>query len=47
MSAIYGALIILIAGITVISYESDNWLLLAAVLGAFVGTYFAVKFKKK
>ena len=47
MAALWGALIMLIAGATIINYSYSHWLLVASVSGGFVGTYLTVKFKKK
>jgi hypothetical protein len=35
------------ASVAVISFTQDNRMLIAALLGAFCGTYVALKFKKK
>lgn len=39
----YASGIILLNGVAVIGYTSDPWLLLPAILGAFAGTYAAIK----
>jgi len=45
-AALWGAIIMLIVGTTIINYDFSHYLLIAAVLGGFVGTYFTVKYFK-
>jgi hypothetical protein len=46
-SGIYSSLIMILGGVVVLSYTEDRRMLLAAVLGAFVGTYFTVRLENK
>jgi hypothetical protein len=39
----YSVLIILLGAFSVISYTEDHWMLLPAAVGAFCGTWLAVK----
>lgn len=39
----YSVAIILLSGVSVISYSHDPWLLIPAAAGAFTGTFIAVK----
>ena len=41
------AVIIIAGGLVAIEYISNNWYLLPAALGAFVGTFFTIKLDKK
>lgn len=41
------AIIIIAGGLVAIEYISNNWYLLPAALGAFVGTFFTIKFDGK
>lgn len=45
-AALWGSVIMLIAGVTVINYTHSPYLIIASTGGAFVGTYFTVKFGK-
>lgn len=45
-AAFWSALIMLVAGVTILNYMHSSWLMLASVTGAFLGTYLTVKFKK-
>lgn len=42
-SAIFSSLVTLMAGLIVIEYVDQKWLLIAATLGAFCGNYVTVK----
>ena len=42
----WGAVIWLIGSIAVIEYTANHWLLIPACMGAFVGTYIGIKFRK-
>ena len=42
----YSALIMAFSGLVTRAYNHDGWLLVPAVMGAFVGTYIAVKYHK-
>jgi len=46
-AGIYSALIMILGGVVVLSYTEDKRMLLAAVLGAFVGTYFTIKLENR
>lgn len=46
-AAFWSSLIMLCMAVNVVSYVESKWYILPAVLGAFVGTYFIVKYKKK
>jgi hypothetical protein len=41
-AALWSAGIIACGGFNVVAYTSNHWLIIPAILGAFVGTYFAV-----
>jgi uncharacterized membrane protein YkvI len=41
-AALWSAAIIACGGFNVVAYTADHWLLIPAILGAFVGTWFAV-----
>jgi hypothetical protein len=45
-AAIYGAFIMLCGAFTAISYISDHWALIPAVIGGMLGTYLSVKYNK-
>lgn len=45
-SAIWAGFITLSGAFTIISYTSNNWLLIPAVLGGAIGTYLSVKYFK-
>jgi hypothetical protein len=45
-SAMWGSSILLFGAFTTINYVEDRTLLIAAIIGAFCGTYYAVKFEK-
>jgi hypothetical protein len=47
LAASWSAAIIAMGAFTLISYLSDRWLLVAAILGSFTGTYFTVKKESK
>jgi hypothetical protein len=46
-AGIWGSAIYLCGAFGVLSYTEDKSLIIAAVLGSFVGTYFTVEYKKK
>lgn len=46
-ASLWGSLISVLAAFTVVSYTQDNRFIIAMVLGAFVGTWVAVKLIKK
>jgi hypothetical protein len=46
-SAMWGSLIVLFGAISTINYVQDKWMLVPAVLGAFVGSYFTVRREQK
>jgi len=41
-ASFYATMIVIFNGLVTIGYTDDHWLLVPTVLGAFVGTYFAV-----
>jgi len=41
------AVIVLTAGVVAIEYVNNNWYLIPAALGAFVGTYITIKFDNR
>jgi hypothetical protein len=43
MAGIYAAIIMLLGGTAAVGYVNDPWMLIPACLGAFVGTYGALK----
>ena len=43
LSGIYSAVIILMGAVTVVAYVEDRSMLIPAMLGAFVGTYYTIK----
>lgn len=45
-SAFWGSIIILFGAVSTTSYVNDHSLVLAAILGAFIGTYVTVRYKK-
>ena len=45
-SSLFGALIMLCGAFTAISYISNHWALIPAVLGGMIGTYISVKYSK-
>lgn len=42
-AALWNAVIIAFGAISVVSYTSNHWLLIPAMLGAYVGTFVAVR----
>lgn len=46
LGATYSSLIYLISALVIIEYTSDKLLIIPAVVGGFVGTYFTIKFLK-
>lgn len=47
LSGVYGSLIYLLGAFAVTQYTEDKTFIIAAVLGAFLGTYVTVEWKKK
>lgn len=47
MSGVYGSLIYLFGAFAVTQYTEDKSFIIAAVLGAFAGTYVTVEWKRK
>ena len=45
-SALWGVGIIVLGALSVEGYMSDSTLIIAAAIGAFIGTYISVKYKK-
>lgn len=45
-SALWSIGIVLSNGLVVIEYTTSHWMILAAAVGSFVGTYVSVKYKK-
>jgi predicted branched-subunit amino acid permease len=45
-ASLFGALIMLCGAFTAISYISDHWALIPAVIGGMIGTYISVKYNK-
>lgn len=45
-SALWSIGIVLSNGLVVIEYTTSHWMILAAAVGSFVGTYVSVRFKK-
>ena len=43
LAGIYSAVIILMGAVTVVAYVEDRYMLIPAMLGAFVGTYYTIK----
>jgi hypothetical protein len=46
-AGMWAVLLFLSGAVVTTNYVGDNTLVFAAALGAFIGTYFTVKFKKK
>jgi hypothetical protein len=46
-ASLWGSLISLLAAFTVVSYTEDHRLIVAMVIGAFVGTWLAIKVMKR
>ena len=46
-AGIWGSLIYLCGAFGVLSYTQDKTLIIAAVLGSFLGTYLTIEYKKK
>ncbi len=44
-AAVWGSVIILFGAISTTSYVDDHSLIIAAVIGAFIGTYATIKYK--
>lgn len=47
MSGLYGSLIYLLGAFAVTQYTEDKTFIIAAVIGAFLGTYVTVEWKKR
>jgi hypothetical protein len=47
LASTWATVVTFTASIAVINYTNDHTLLIAALLGAFCGTFIAIKFKKK
>jgi hypothetical protein len=47
MAGLYGSIIYLLGAFAVTQYTEDKSFIIAAVIGAFSGTYFAVEWKKR
>jgi hypothetical protein len=47
MSGVYGSLIYLLGAFAVTQYTDDKSFIIAAVMGAFLGTYVTVEWKKR
>ena len=45
-SANWAVVVYVIASMLVIGYTNDHWLLIPAILGAWLGTYIGIKLKK-
>jgi hypothetical protein len=45
-ASFYATGIMILNGLTTIGYTSDPWLLIPAATGAWLGTFFAVKWKR-
>ena len=45
-AALWSALIMCFGGSIIIEYSKNHWLLAAAVVGSFIGTYLVVKYSK-
>lgn len=43
MAGFYASLIMILGGLAAVGYVNDPWMLIPACLGAFVGTYGALK----
>lgn len=46
-SSIWGSLILIFGAFTTINYVDDKSLLIAAIIGSFVGTYGTITYRKK
>ena len=47
MSGVYGSLIYLLGAVAVTQYTEDKSFIIAAVIGAFLGTYVTVEWKRR
>jgi len=47
MSGIYGSVIYLLGAVAVTQYTEDKSFIIAAVIGAFLGTYVTVEWKRR
>lgn len=45
-SASWATVILLLSSYTVLSYTEDNTMIIPAIVGGFVGTYFTIKYSK-
>ena len=46
-AGIWGSIIYICGAFSVLSYTQDKTLIIPAVLGAFIGTYFTIEYKKR
>lgn len=46
-AAVWGALIYGMSGLTFLSYKAEDSMVIAAMIGGFIGTFLTVKFSKK
>lgn len=46
-ASIWSAVIVALGAFSVENYVADNTFVFAAIIGAFIGTYISIKFKKK
>lgn len=46
-AALWSGFITLLGAITIVSYTKNNWLLIPAVIGSTLGTYFSIKYREK
>ncbi|MFA6365497.1 MAG: hypothetical protein WCW78_03810 [Candidatus Paceibacterota bacterium] len=46
-AALFSSAIILSGGLVVVAYVENNWYLLPAALGAFIGTFISIQFDKR
>ena len=46
IASVWATVVTLTASIVVIEYTTNNYMLIPALMGAFVGTYVGMKFKK-
>lgn len=45
-AAAWSSLIILFGAVNIVAYSQDHWTILPAALGAYVGTWFAIRNKR-
>ena len=46
-ASLWSVVVTFTASVAVINYTSDHWALIPALLGAFAGTWFGMRFQKK